>query len=73
MSELPEKKVSQNVDKLDSLDTVLKYVISYVKGGIKMTMTGSTAMTSLATASPLAALSELDDPAVTSAPAGKSF
>ena len=35
-----------------------------------MSVTGSSNMTSLATASPLAALSGLDDPVATSSPAG---
>ena len=38
-----------------------------------MSVTGSSNITSLATASPLAALAELDDPDATSAPAGMNY
>ncbi|CAB4021042.1 RNA-binding 5-like, partial [Paramuricea clavata] len=59
-------------------DTVKESTYQYdpndLKGGIIMSVTGSSNITSLATASPLAALSELDDPVATSAPpAGMNY
>ncbi|XP_028407873.1 RNA-binding protein 5-like isoform X2 [Dendronephthya gigantea] len=58
---------------LTTQDTVKESTYQYdpndLKGGINMSITGSTTITPLATASPLAALSELDNPTAPAIPA----